>query len=639
MTESRPGLVALAEALGIEPGYRSALDDRWVSTPDSTREALAAAMGFDASTEALALRSLERVREEAPASAPQSSARCFDVEEKLGGRRVFGLWANLYSVRSPRNAGFGHFGDLSGLVGLAAAEGAAFVGLSPLHATTHRPGLFCPYQPVSRLYRDSLYLDPERVPALAACPEAQRRLGSEVRRARLAALRAAPQLDPRASESIQLELLRPLYETFRHGGGEAAESRRRAFRVWREGEGAALTGFVRFQVLADHFEAQSGERDWRRWPVAYRDAHSAVVHELAARHADAVDFQAWVQFELDRQLEEVAREGHDAGLPIGLCADLALGSAGGGSDTWSRPELFAHGASVGAPPDAFSREGQDWCFPPLDPRSLQREGFAFFRQLLDANLLHAGALRLDHALGLRRLFWIPEGASPHEGAYVRQPEAQLMAELAEASLRHRALVIAEDLGTIPPGFSEEIQDRGLFSTRVLLFERDAQRFRPAASYPTACLASANTHDLSPLAALTGEADIALRWRVGQIPDEATFDSLREQRRSDREALLERLRAEGGLGPGDDSSDAIAAAVTVFLCATPARLVALMLDDLAGEEEPINLPGVPPERHSSWTRRMRVGIEALCTTPRARAMLDVVPRDRLIARVDGPAQDH
>ncbi|MBW2423066.1 MAG: 4-alpha-glucanotransferase [Deltaproteobacteria bacterium] len=510
---------------------------------------------------------------------------------------------------------------------MAAVEGASFVGLNPLHATTHRRDRFCPYQPVSRLYRDSLYLDPERVPELEACRPAQRRLESDAFRARLARLREAPQLDSQAAESIQLELLRPLYQTFRDGAGEIAELRRRAFRSWRKAQGATLNGFTRFQTLADHFEAQSGDRDWRHWPAAYRDAGSEAVDEFAGQHGDALAFHAWIQFELDRQLAEVAREARDAGLALGLCTDLAIGSAAGGSDTWSRPEIFAHGASVGAPPDAFAREGQDWGFPPLDPRALRQEGFAYFRQLLDANLRHAGALRLDHALGLRRLFWIPEGARPSEGAYVRQPEAQMMVELSEASVRHQALVIAEDLGTVPAGFSEEIQARGLLSTRVLLFERDAQGFRPAADYPSACLASANTHDLPPLAALTGASDIELRWRVGQIRDPATFEALRAQRSRDREALLDRLNEEGGLTRGNESIDAIAAAITAFLCATPARLVALMLDDLGGEEEPINLPGVPPDRHSSWSRRMRVGLEDLFATRRARAILEAVPRER------------
>lgn len=627
MTESRPHLAALADALGIEPGYLSALDDRWVSTLDSTREGLAAAMGFDASTEAAAQSSLAELAAAKSSGADPAAERCFDLWEKLGGEKVFGLWTNLYSVRSARSAGFGNFGDLSRLVGLAAAEGAAFVGLNPLHATTHRRQRFCPYQPVSRLYHDPLYLDAERTPELAVSPEAQRVLGSEPFRARVSALREAPQLDSHAAESIQLELLRPLYETFCQRAGTPAESRRRAFRAFRQREGAALVGFTRFQVLADHFEAQSGERDWRRWPAAYHDPRSEAVHQLAERHARAVDFYAWLQFELDRQLGDISREARDAGLVLGLGTDLALGSAGGGSDTWSRPELFAHSASVGAPPDAFSREGQDWCFPPLDPRALHRDGFAFFRHLLDANLRHAGALRLDHALGMRRLFWIPEGATPREGAYVRQPEAHLMKELALASHRHQALIIAEDLGTVPPGFSDEIQARGLLSTRVLLFERTAQSFRPAEAYPSACLASANTHDLPPLAALGGVADIELRFRVGQIPDKAAFEELCRQRHSDREALLARLREGGGLHAGDSAPDAVAAAVAVFLCATPARLVALMLDDLGGEEEPINLPGVPPERHPSWSRRMNVALEDLFATPRARAILDAVPAER------------
>lgn len=632
----RPRLRALAGSLGIEDGYRSALDECWVSTSDATREALAAAMGFDASSELAARRSLERLAAEVVPPSP-APARCFDVEEKLAGRRGFGLWTNLYSVRSSRNAGFGNLGDLTQLVRRAGTEGAAFVGLSPLHATTHRAGRFSPYDPVSRLYRDPLYLDPERIPELAHCGEARRLLGSAEFAARRSALRGAARLDPTAAESALLELLRPLHATFRAREGDAADERRRAFRGYCAAEGGELTDFARFLALADRFEAETGGRDWRRWPEPYRDAHSEAVRTFAEQRDGAIEFHAWIQFELDRQLGEVAREALEAGLTIGLCTDLALGSSGGGSDTWRQPGLFARAAKVGAPPDAFSREGQDWGFQPLNPLALRRSDYAFWCRLLESNLRHAGALRVDHALGLRRLFWIPDGAEPRDGAYVRQPEAELVARLARISRRHRALVVAEDLGTVPPGFSEEIQARGLLSSRVLLFERGADGFHAAADYPAACLASANTHDLPPLASLAGETDLELRRRVGQIPDDASLQALRAERHRDRGALVERLTRDGLLEPEDRSPDGLAAAVTAFLCATPAWLVGISLDDLAGEAEPINLPGVSAERHPSWTRRMRVGIEDLFVMPLARRMLAAVPSQRRGSRVAQPTE--
>jgi 4-alpha-glucanotransferase len=259
---------------------------------------------------------------------------------------------------------------------------------------------------------------------------------------------------------------------------------------------------------------------------------------------------------------------------------------------------------------------------------LRADGCAFFTALLDANLRHAGALRLDHAFGLRRLFWIPEGASPAQGAYVRYPEAPMLAELARASRRHGALVIAEDLGTAPEGFSEEIRRWGLLSSRVMLFERDARGFRPAGSYPRQCLATANTHDLPPLAALDGDADLVLRRRVGQILDDDALEAARAERRVEQQALRARLREDGLSGDAAPSeSDQVAAGVTSFLCATPCRLVGLSLDDLAGEVEPLNLPGVASDRYPSWIRRMRTPVERLFDDSRARRMLAAVPDER------------
>jgi len=626
LAEERPLLRHLAGRLGIEDGYHSALDQRWVATSDATREALVTAMGSDGSTESAAASSLARLGD-APVQDDAARERCLDVRERLGGHLAFGLWCNLYSIRSGRNRGFGHLGDLARLVRRAAEEGAAFVGVNPLHAVLNRSGRFCPYTPVSRLFRNPLYLEPEAIPEWASCPEAQRAAESPAHRDRLEALRAADRLAPAEAEALLDELLRPLHVRFLEAGSEA---RHEAFAAHRAAEGIALERFATFQALADHFEAWGGERDWRTWPADFRDPEAAGVRAFRRERADAIAYHAWIQFELDGQLEGVAREARDAGLAIGLYADLALGSSGGGSDTWSWPGLFARGATVGAPPDGFSRAGQDWGFPPLDPRALQADDYRYWRALLEANLRHVGALRIDHALGLRRLFWIPEGASPRSGAYVRYPEAGLLRLLARASRRHGALVIAEDLGTVPEGFSEEIQARGLLCSRVLLFERDEDGFRPACAWPEACLATANTHDLPPLAALAGEKDLLLRRRVGQIPDDASLEALRVARREDRRALRDRLLREGlwraaDACEGDDV--ALAAAVTAFLCATPAGLVGISLDDLAGEDEPINLPGVPADRHPSWIRRMRTPLERLFSEPRARRILAAVPATR------------
>lgn len=631
MPEARPQLRRLARALGIEDGYESALDGRRVETTDTTREALAATMGFPADDESAATRSLERF-EARTFPPPAPPGRCADAGEKLEGRPAFGICANLYSARFRCDDGFGHLGVLRELVSLTAKAGGAFVGLNPLHAVLHRPGRFCPYDPVSRLVLDPLYLDLERIPELEACEAARRQLAAAPLARRIEALRKADRLDTAAVEAIRSAVLPALYETFRTASGSAADLRRDACARFVAERGEPLRDLATFLALADHFEATTGARDWRSWPPDHRDVGSAAVRRFREAHADAIDRHRWVQFELDRQLAEVSSMAREAGLPIGLYTDLALGSSAGGGDTWSRPDLFASGVTVGAPPDAFAPDGQDWSLPPLDPHALRSDGYGYWREILDANLRHAGALRLDHAMGLRRLFWIPDGATPHEGAYVRYPAHDLVAVLAEASRRHDALIVAEDLGTVPSGFSEEMRTFGMLSSRVLLFERDGAEFRAADAYPSACFASANTHDLPPLAALDGEDDLALRRRVGQIPDDATFARAREERRVERRALRARLTEDGFLAhepgpPVEAGSDEIAAAATAFLCATPAALVGISLDDLAGETEPVNLPGVPADRHPSWTRRMHAPLDAIFASARARRMLTCVPDER------------
>ncbi len=550
-------------------------------------------------------------------------AHCTTVEERLGEGVAFGIWTNLYSLRSDANWGFGNLGDLVALARRAGFEGAAFVGLNPLHALP--PGAVCPYVPSSRLFRHPLYLDPEGIPELARCPEARRRIESDAFRARLARLRASERLDAGGVGKALDEILEPLHRAF--AAGVCGEERARAFGRFRAEQGSALDEFATFGALADHFAAEGRGRDWRAWPEALRSPAAGGVRAFRDAHPAAVERHAWIQFELDRQLGEAAREAREAGLGLGLYTDLALGSDPGGSDAWAFPGLLLRGVRVGAPPDAFSREGQEWGFPPADPAALRRDGHRFWLRLLRAGFRHAGALRLDHAMSLNRLFWIPEGRPPAEGAYVRYPDDELLGLVALESRRHGAVVIGEDLGTVPEGFAEQLGERGILSSRVLLFERDGEAFRSADRYPRRCLVTANTHDLPPLAALVGEADLELRRRAGQLPDDASLEHARVERARERRALVERLRADGWLDADAPSEAELAAAVTAFLCATPAALVGLALDDLAGEREPVNLPGVPPERHASWTRRLRLSLDELWRSATARACLGAISERR------------
>jgi 4-alpha-glucanotransferase len=621
---SRPLLRELADRAGILARYTPAGSRRPRPISDATRVALLAALGYEASSEAAAARSLARLAEEERAGAqrgPAPPVRCPTPRELLGGRRLFGVWANLYSIRGRGPLGIGNLSDLRALVRLAAGWGAAFVGVSPLHAVRARGGEHSPYGPQSRLFRNPLYLDVLAVPELAAAPAAQALLASPGFERERALLGAAERLDYERAARLQQRLLRALWRAF---AGREDTPRARALEAFRRREGAALLDFATFCALEEHLAGRGQRRDWRAWPARWRRPDAPAVLEFRRHHPREVGLHAFVQFELDTQLAASAREARACGLALGLYPDLAVGSLGSGFDAWAFPDLHVAGVHLGAPPDAYAPEGQDWGLPPLHPRRLAREGLAFWRACLRAGFQHAGALRIDHVLGLFRQWWVPAGRAASEGAYVRFPTGALLRVLAEESRRARALAVGEDLGTVPSQTAPTLARAGVLSSRVLLFERTRSGgFRPARRYSRRALVTTNTHDLPPLAGWWQGRDLELRRELGLFHDPAALARARRERAAARAALLRRLRSEGQLPPaaGAPSPPELARAVHAFLCATPCPLVGLSLDDLTGESEPINLPGVPADRYPSWTRRMRLSLEELAGEPGVRVALE------------------
>ena len=533
-------------------------------------------------------------------------ATAYRADEALGGRRALGVWTNLYTVRSSTNAGSGDFSDLARLADALGELGVDFVALNPLHALLNRGHGIAPYSPISRVFGNLLYIDFEAVPAFASSERA-RAVAAQLP---LARFRGADSLDHAELAAAKLQVLRELHR------GVWAELR--AEPPSDRGEGRELLDFATFEVL----QAELREPDWRHWPAELRDPRSDAVREFAEAHAEDVDFRCWLQVELNRQLERAAETARSAGMRIGLCKDLAIGSAPDSADTWIWRELFADGASLGAPPDAYAAAGQDWGLPPLIPRRLRADGYRFLGRLLRAAFRSSGALRIDHVMGLQRQFWIPAGRPGSEGTYVAQPADELFGVLALESRRARALVVGEDLGTVPSELAPQLESWGVLSTRVLCFERDGLEFRPSSSYPARALTLAVTHDLPPLAGWLEGRELELRADIGEPGALAGLLDARAARAEDRAALERRLRAEGELegveSPAD--ADSLTRAAQRFVARTPSRLVALGLDDLAGEREPLNLPGVPVERHRSWSRRMRRELESLLSDPDLRGLL-------------------
>ncbi len=444
-------------------------------------------------------------------------------------------------------------------------------------------------------------------------------------------MRASARIEYARIADRKQRLLEMLFETFRgkHLGRETA--RGRAYADYRACEGQVLLDFATFCALEERFSDDSAHHiPWQSWPPELRDPRSPAVRRFRQENADRVELFAWIQFEIDRQLAQAARAARDAGMAIGVYQDLAIGLAPDAADIWAFPELFARGASVGAPPDDYAPQGQDWGLPPLDPIRLRADGYRYFTRLLRAAFAHAGALRIDHVMGLFRLFWIPVGLPTAAGAYVRYPADDLLGILALESRRHRALVVGEDLGTVPEDVPPALESWDILSSRVVFFERDDRgAFRSCDSYPTRAMVTANTHDLAPLAAFCDGSDLALRRKLDLLPDDEALAAARAERHREVAALVARLRAEELL-PETDAEPGFAEirdAVHAFACRTPSALAALSLDDLAGEREPVNVPGLGLDDFPSWSRRMSRSLEDIASDPDVNAALAEAARLR------------
>ncbi|WP_174299916.1 4-alpha-glucanotransferase [Caulobacter sp. S45] len=537
--------------------------------------------------------------------------RGFTVADAAPGRHIWGVAAQLYSLRGRRSEPFGEFGALADLCRSMGGRGADALAISPVHALfAADPARFGPYAPSTRLFLNVLFADPSILFAdtPAGAP------GGEL-------------IDWPTAGADKLARLRSVFARFQTQAPRDDRSRLEAFR--REG-GEDLERHARFETLHAHFHAETGARGWQGWPEAFHDPAGAAVAEFAARNAAEVGFHVFLQWLADLSLARAQAAAKDAGMAVGLIADLAVGMDAGGSHAWSRPDDLLHGLSVGAPPDLFQPAGQDWGLAAFSPAALRRSGYHAFLSTLRAAMRHAGGVRIDHAMGLRRLWLTPQGARPTEGAYLQYPFEDMMRLIALESARARAIVVGEDLGTVPPGFREETTSAGMMGMRVLWFERDAHGgFQPPQAWSRDAMAMTSTHDLPTVAGWWRERDIDWMAQLGRKASQAGPAEERAAREADREALW-RACAEAGAGEGlqpPPSGDQAAVDAAVDYVARSACSLAIVpLEDILGEVEQPNLPGTIDE-HPNWRGRLPADSDILLQEPRVSARLERLAHER------------
>ncbi len=536
-----------------------------------------------------------------------------DSAKRAGDRKRAGLGVTLYGVRSSRNWGVGDFRDLIDLIHWAVpALQADFIALNPLHALHNRtPYNTSPYLPNSIFYRNFLYLDVEAVPGyerIRAAFETPETL------AELARLRAAEVVEYEAVAALKRRALALIFNSTPPNA---------ACRNWIAAEGDLLRLYATYCALDEHLHAVDPNLwVWPEWPERFREPSSPAVAAFAQSHEREILFHGWLQWQIDRQLADVQKRARAAGMSIGLYHDLALATDRCGSDLWAHRAFFINGARVGSPPDGFSPSGQDWSFPPPNQQKHLEDGYRLYRESIRKSMRHGGALRIDHVMRLFRLYWIPERHTAALGAYVRDRAADLVRILALESVRNDAIIIGEDLGTVEEEVRETLARFGILSYRLLIFEQNAEGFKPPYDYPPQALVSTTTHDLPTIAGFWTGEDIAARLRAGTI-DAASFELQKNDRIRDKQRLLNALFAMDLLPPDFEKDAALIPALTQelqyavlgFLASTPSALWLVNQEDMTGETLQQNLPGTTAE-YPNWSRKMRWSLEDLADNPEA-----------------------
>lgn len=678
---ARPVAVPLADTRTQLP-YRLELEDGSVQTGMARRDAA----GTSFTVPAVATHGYHRLllgdSQVTLAVAPE---RCFGVDDALraqgldaaeiAARRPWGISTQVYGLRRGAATGAGDFTALAECAEAAAREGADALAINPMHAGfAALPDRYSPYAPSSRVYFNPIYVDPAAVFGQDAVDRGIATLGLGNA---LHTLEARAEIDWVALSRVRYGLLRWLWD---HRDKLLPAPARASLDDFRTRGGDALLAHAAFEALQAHQIANAASQaeadaatDWRQWPVRHRSPADAAVTAFVSANRDEIDYHIFLQWLADHGLAQAQRTARDAGMAIGLIADLAVGTDPGGSHAWTRQDQILAGFSAGAPPDLYNPLGQNWGISVFSPRALHRHGYAGFLEMMRANLAHAGGLRIDHALGLARMWLVPQGAPPDGGAYLRYPMEDLLRLISLESWRHRAIIIGENLGTVPETFNATLYERGVLGIDVLWFEREdtekdedkagepaaagdkagnarqvrkadepqkaglpadqqadarapapqAAPFKPPELWATDAIATTTTHDLPTIVGWWAGRDIEWRARLGQMGPGETEAGALAARAAEREALWSALCTAGlasGEQPGPDEAPVAAVLAWTARAATPLRMIPI--EDLLGEIEQPNLPGTTTE-HPNWRRRLGADVRTLFSRPTVRKHVDAL----------------
>ncbi len=535
--------------------------------------------------------------------------------------RAGGIFVSLFGLRSERNWGCGDFTDLKRLMEWTAEDlQASFIGLNPLHAIPNRqPYNTSPYLPLCIFYKNLIYLDVEAVEDFQHSECARKVVAGARVQALIAQLRASEYVEYGDVQRLKLRVLKLLFRSFLRNEYRRNTPRAADFRRYMEAEGDLLHNFAVYCALDAMLHRKNPNTWlWTEWPAHYQDPCSAATVAFAAGNWRTVLFHKYVQWQLDLQLQAAQQHARHLNLPIGLYHDLALATDRFGADLWAHPKFYVQGCRVGAPPDDFSPNGQDWSFPPPDSAQHYEDGYRLFAESIRKNVRHGGALRIDHVMRFFHLFWIPDGFDARRGIYVRDRHQDLIRILALESVRNQVIIVGEDLGTVADEVRETLFAFGILSYRLFYFERRKDgSFKLPNEYSSQSLVSASTHDLPTLAGFWANRDIEARRAAGMFNDERGYYAQIEDRSREKQKILDVLVRSGHF-PGDpppvaehipELTGPLHYAIVSFLASTPSALMLLSEEDLMKQKDQQNLPGTT-EEYPNWRHKTKFTVEEL-----------------------------